>query len=65
METKYELATLLLDRWIRERDFNVVEEFYNIELSYQNVKVQFILRGDVSPEFNKLLAKECEGLENS
>ncbi|KAL4472118.1 hypothetical protein ABPG73_004807, partial [Tetrahymena malaccensis] len=59
IETKYELAILLLDRWIRERDLDAVEEFYNIGLSMQNVQVQFVLRGgNAYLEFQNLILKE-------
>ncbi|EAR94145.2 hypothetical protein TTHERM_00522120 (macronuclear) [Tetrahymena thermophila SB210] len=59
IETKYELAILLLDRWIRERDLDAVEEFYNIGLSMQNIQVQFVLRGGNSfLDFQNLIQKE-------
>ncbi|KAL4493146.1 hypothetical protein ABPG72_003231 [Tetrahymena utriculariae] len=66
IETKYELAILLLDRWIRERDLDAVEEFYNIGLSMQNIQVQFVLRGGNSYlEFQNLIQKEQKQQETT
>lgn len=44
IETKYELAVVILDHWIKQHDFNVVEEFYNVELAYRNLDLQFVVK---------------------